>query len=237
MADVLCIFFLEIFVSKQLCRSIGPNATQLKAFVIEYLQNDDRLSLFLIIVNSTFLMQNCHQCHFFTSVLRTERFPCVHWLFGAKLVSSFLISTPVVPLALNMLMTAQLGDVFYWPACVVQNVCYILKYSIYNIFFLNFLVKKILCLKKSISNDILLNWKRCHWGLYLSPNCFHIHCVLRTSQGKTCFKVKQSWEIVFHCLTCLPNAHVRTNFVKFIVDQLHTLIFFTVDFFSFSRYL
>jgi len=57
-----------------------------------------------------------------------------------------------------MLMTAQLGDVFYWPACVVQNVCYILKYSIYNIFFLNFFGQKnFMFEKKSISNDILLN--------------------------------------------------------------------------------
>jgi len=49
-----------------------------------------------------------------------------------------------------MLMTAQLGDVFYWPACVVQNVCYILKYSIYNIFFLNFFGQKNFMFEKKV---------------------------------------------------------------------------------------
>ena len=51
------------------------------------------------------------QCHFITSVLRTGRFPRVHWHLGPKRISSSLIST-LVSLALNSPMISHLRSLF-----------------------------------------------------------------------------------------------------------------------------
>jgi len=48
------------------------------------------------------------KCRFMMSVLRSGRYPHVKCHLGAKLVSGFLTSTVVVPLALNVLMTSHL---------------------------------------------------------------------------------------------------------------------------------
>ena len=48
------------------------------------------------------------QCHFIRSLLRTGRFPRVHWHLGAKLISGLLASAHDVPLALNLPMTLHL---------------------------------------------------------------------------------------------------------------------------------
>jgi len=49
------------------------------------------------------------RCHFSTSVLHVGKFPYVHWHLGAKLLTSFLIST-LIPLALNLSMKSHLRN-------------------------------------------------------------------------------------------------------------------------------